>query len=206
MAAVNRKTSRRRAVGPVRRLVVLGVLAAGCATLQQIAALRQVDFSLAGVQRGRLAGVDLSRVTSYTDLTALDAGRIALALAQHDLPFEFQVDVRAENPATNQVTATMVRLAWSLFLNDKETINGVLDTTLTLPPGRPVNIPFQMRLNLLQFFNGPAQNLVNLAAAAAGLRSDPTKISLRAVPTINTPLGPIAYPSPITIVSRTVGG
>jgi hypothetical protein len=93
-----------------------------------------------------------------------------------------------------------------LFLNDKETINGVLDTTLTLPPGQPVNIPFQMRLNLLQSFSGPAQDLVNLAAAAAGLRSDPTKISLRAVPTINTPLGPITYPSPITIVSRTVGG
>lgn len=205
MAATGR-TSRQGGAAPVKRLVAFALLAAGCATLQQIAALRQVDFSLAGVQRGRLAGVDLSRVTSYNDLTALDVGRIALALAQKDVPLEFQLDVRAENPATNQVTATMVRLAWSLFLNDKETVNGVLDTTLTLPPGQPVTIPFQLRLNLLQFFNGPAQDLVNLAAAAVGLRSDPTKVSLRAVPTINTPLGPITYPSPITIVSRTVGG
>lgn len=187
-------------------LALLALLAAGCATLQQIAALRQVDFSLAGVQRGRLAGVDLSRVTSYSDLTAVDVGRIALALAQKDLPLEFQLDVRAENPADNKVTATMVRLAWSLFLNDKETINGVIDTTLTLPPGQPVNLPFQLRLNLLQFFDGPAQDLVNLAAALAGLKADPTRVSLRAVPTINTPIGPITYPSPITIVSRTVGG
>lgn len=195
-----------RGTALVNRMAVLALLAAGCATLQQIVALRQVDFSLAGVSRGRLAGVDLGRVASYTDLTAVDAGRIALALAQQNLPLDFQLDVRAQNPAGNQVTATMVRLAWSLYLNDKETINGVLDTTLTLPPGQPVTIPFQMRLNLLQFFNGPAQDLVNLAAAAAGLRSDPTKISLRAVPTIQTPIGPITYPTPITIVSRTVGG
>ncbi|HEV8600583.1 MAG TPA: hypothetical protein VGQ69_14580 [Gemmatimonadales bacterium] len=190
----------------MKRLALLAVVAAGCAALQQIAALRQVNFSLAGVQRGRLAGVDLSRVTSYNELTAVEVGRIALALAQQDLPLEFQLDVRAENPADNNVTATMLRLAWSLFLNEKETINGVIDTSLALPPGQPVNIPFQMRLNLLQFFEGPAQDLFNLAAALAGRKADPTRISLRAVPTINTPIGPISYPAPITIVSRTVGG
>jgi len=177
-----------------------------CATLQQLAALRQVDFSLGGVGKGRLAGVDLSRVSSYNDLTAVDIGRIAVAVARNDLPFEFQVDVKALNPADNKVTARMIRLAWSLFLNDKETINGVIDSAVSLPPGQPVVIPLSMRLNLLQFFDGPAQSLVDLAASIAGLRADPTRISLRAVPTIDTPVGPISYPSPITIVSRTVGG
>ena len=190
----------------MKRWVLALLLGAGCATLQQLAALRQVDFSLAGVQRGRLAGVELSRIASYRDLSATEIARIALAVAQKDLPLEFQLDVRAENPADNRVTATLVRLAWTLLLNDKETINGVIDTTYTLPPGQPVTLPFQMRLNLLQFFDGTAQELVNLAASLAGLQADPTKITLRAVPTINTPLGPISYPTPITIVSRTVGG
>lgn len=179
---------------------------AACATLQQLAALRQVDFALAGVRNGRLAGVDLARIRSYSDLTATDIGRISLALARKDLPLDFVVDVRAENPPDNQVTATMVRLAWSLLLNDKETISGVVDTTLSLPPGVPVGIPMQMRLNLLQFFDGPAQSLVDLAASVAGVSRDPTRITIRAVPTIDTPIGRISYPSPITIVSRTVGG
>ncbi len=182
------------------------VLATACATLQQLAALRQVTFALAGVRNGRLAGVDLARIRSYADLTTTDIGRISLALARKDLPIEFVVDVRAENPPDNTVTATMVRLAWSLLLNDKETISGVVDTTLALPPGVPVGIPMQMRLNLLQFFEGPAQSLVDLAASIAGLSSDPTRIAIRAVPTIDTPIGRISYPSPITIVSRTVGG
>jgi len=189
-----------------RRSVILVGLLAGCATLQQIAALRQVDFDLAGVRNGRLAGVDLSRITRYSDLTAAEVGRIALALARKDLPLEFQVEVRAENPADNKVTATMLRLAWTLLLNDKETIHGVVDSSVALPPGQAVLIPLGMRLNLLDFFDGPAQSLVDLAASIAGLSADPTKLTIRAVPTINTPFGPISYPAPITIVSRTVGG
>ncbi len=187
--------------------LILAVAAVtACATLQQIAALRQVNFSLAGVRNGRLAGVDLSRIRSYSDLTTLDIGRVALAVARKDLPLAFTVDVSALNPPENQVTATMVRLAWTLLLNDKETISGVVDTTLSLPPGTSVGIPMLMRLNLLQFFDGPAQSMVDLAASVAGLSGDPTRISIRAIPTIDTPVGRITYPSPITIVSRTVGG
>jgi len=186
--------------------VLMLASAAGCATLQQIAALRQVDFSLAGTRNARVAGVDLSRIRSYRDLSALDIGRIGLAVARKDLPLEFQLDVRGENPAANTVTATMVRLAWSLYLNDKETISGTLDTTLAFPPGQPTTFPMRMRLNLYQFFDGPAESMVDLAASVAGLSSDPTRISLRGVPTIDTPLGRISYPTPITIVSRTVGG
>jgi hypothetical protein len=186
-------------------LLLLGTLGA-CATLQQIVALRQVAFALAGVQDGRLAGVPLRRIATYQDLSALEVGQIALALARNDLPLAFRVDVRAENPADNKATATMVRLAWTLLLDDKETIHGVLDTSYTLPPGQPVMIPLQMQLNLREFFSGPAESLVNLAAGLAGLRADPARIALRAVPSIDTPLGPITYPSPITIVSRTVGG
>lgn len=191
----------------MRRVAVLLVVSlCACSALQQIAALRQVTFALAGVRNGRLAGVALDRIASYQDLSAADLGRLTLAIARNDLPLAFRVDVQAENPADNGTAATMVRLAWSLYLDDKETVSGVLDTSYVLPPGRPVVIPLQMSLNLLQFFDGPAESLVNLAAGLAGLRADPTRIALRAVPSINTPLGPITYPSPITIVSRTVGG
>lgn len=188
-------------------IVLAGVAAtAACASLQQLATLRQVAFSLAGVQQGRLAGVDLSRVTDYAKLSVLDIGKITVAVARKDLPLEFQLAVRAENPAENKVTARMVRLAWSLHLDQKETISGVVDTAIVIPPGQPTLIPMRLRLNLIQFFDGPAQDLVNLATALAGLNADPTRISLKAVPTIDTPVGPISYPNPVTIVSRTVGG
>ena len=190
----------------MRRFAVWGLLVTGCATLQQIVALRQVDFALAGAERGRLAGVDLSRIAAYEDLSVTDVARIGVAIARKELPLEFQLNLTGLNPADNKVTARMIRMAWSLFLNDKETIHGVLDTTYLFPPGQAVTLPLQMRLNLVEFFGGSARDLVNLAAALAGLKADSTKISLRATPTIDTPLGPISYPTPITIVSRTIGG
>src|ERR1043166_2320073 len=58
---------------PVLLIAALSV-AAGCASLQQIAALRRVDFALAGVGPGRLAGIDLGGVTSYAGLTPPGAG------------------------------------------------------------------------------------------------------------------------------------
>lgn len=184
-------------------LLLLGV--AGCAALQQVLALRQVEFSLDGVRNGRLAGVDISRVRSYRDLSAVDLGRIALALARDDLPLEFQVDVGAANPADNQTAATMTRLAWTLYLNDKETIHGTVDSSVTMPAGAKVVIPIRMRLNVLEYFDGPAEDLVDLVASLAGLEADPTRVTLRAIPTITTPLGDITYPTPITIVNRTIG-
>lgn len=191
-----------------RRTFTLLALAAlaGCATIRQLTALRRVDFSIAGVEDGRLAGVDLRRIASYEDLGPLDVGRIALAVTRGDVPLDFRLMIRAENPADNHTAATVVKLAWTLLLDDRETIHGVLDTAVTMPPGETATIPVPMRVNLRQFFDGPARSLVNLAASFAGLSAHPTRIAVRAVPTIDTPLGPITYPGPITIVSRTVGG
>ena len=190
----------------MKRKWIAGLLlvVAGCSTLQQLAALRQVGFALVGVQGGRLAGIDIAKLVSGTRLSVLDYGKLTVALARQDVPLDFLVNVEALNPAENKVTAKMIRMGWALYLNEKETINGVVDTAVVMEPGKPVIMPMRMRVNLVQFFNGPAQDLVDLAAAVAGLNPDPTKISIKASPTIETPLGPLSYPNPITIVSRTV--
>lgn len=185
-------------------LILVGL--GGCAALQQLAALRHVDFSLAGAHDGRLAGVSLARIAGYRDLSAAEVGQLAVAVANRELPLEFRLDVRAQNPAENRTAATLVRLAWTLLLDDRETIHGVVDTAWTIPAGQAVVLPLRMRLNLVEFFEGSAESLVNLAAGLAGVRADPARVTLRAVPTIETPLGPMSYPQPITIVSRTVGG
>ena len=194
-----------KTIGRTASALAALALLAGCATLQQIAALRHVDFALAGVQNGRLAGVRLDRIASYRDLSAAELGRLALAVARDEMPLSFTVNVSALNPADNAATATMVRLAWTLFLDDKETIRGVLDSSYTMPPGQQVTIPLQMSLDLTEFFDGSTETLIDLAAGLAGVRADPTRITLRAVPSIDTPLGRMDYPSPITIVNRTVG-
>lgn len=179
---------------------------AGCATLQQFAALRDVDFSIDRVAGARLAGIDLSRVRSYSDLSAADAGRLALAVSRRELPMSFDVHVRALNPEDNSVSARLVEMDWTLLLQDRETLSGTFADQTVLPPGEPVDVPIGVSLDLIDFFEGSARDLLDLALDIAGQGGEPTAVTLRAVPTVDTALGPIRYPQPITIASREVGG
>ncbi len=190
-----------------RILLVMGVATlAGCATLQQIAALRDVDFSVDRVSDLRLAGVDVSGVRSYSDLGVADAGRLALAISQGSLPTEFQLHLTARNPADNSVDARLVSMDWTLLLQDKETLSGVFADETLLPRGQATDVPISISLDLVDFFQGNARDLVNLALSLTGQGGAPTDVALRATPTVETAIGPIRYPRPITIVSREVGG
>ena len=192
-----------------KRLVlfsVLGLAVAGCATLQQFAALRSVDFSLDRVSNPRLAGIDLAQIRSYGDLGFADAARLALAVTQQNLPMDFQLHLRAENPEENATDARLTRMDWTLLLQDRETLRGVFEDEVLLPPGEPRDIPIRISLNLVEFFEGSAQDMVELALTIAGHGGAPKGVALRASPVVETPLGPIRYPTPITILSREVGG
>lgn len=182
-------------------LLALLLFLPGCATLQGLLALRDVDFSLDGVGEVRLAGVDLSRIQRYEDLTVLDAARVVTALTLGELPLELRLDVRADNPIGNP-EARLLGLDWTLFLQDRETVGGGLPGAVTIPAEGSALVPLAVRLDLLEFFDGNARDLVNLALSLAGQEAPPTEIRLEALPTVETPLGPIRYPRPITI--RTV--
>jgi len=187
-------------------LALLAALAlSGCATLQQIVALRDVDFEVDRLSNVRLAGVDLSRVRSYADLSLADVGRLTLAVQQRNLPMDFRLHLAATNPQYNSVDARLVRMDWTLLLQDRETLSGTFADETLLPRGQTTDVPIQISLDLLDFFQGSAQDLVNLALSLAGQGGAPTEVALRATPTVDTAIGPIRYPQPITIVSREVG-
>lgn len=181
------------------------LLASGCATLQQLVALRNVEFSLDRVSNVRLAGIDLSGMHSVDDLRLSDAGRLALAVSQKDVPLELQVHLLAENPAENTSDARLVRMDWTLLLQGRETLSGVFAENMVLPVGQPTEVPIAVRLNLVDFFEENAQDLLELALSLSGRGGAPKNLALRASPVIDTPLGPMRYPEPITIVSREVG-
>lgn len=184
---------------------ILALTLWGCATLQQMAALRNVDFSLDRLSGVQLAGIDLARIDSYDDLGFTDAARLVLAVSEGDLPLDFELHLLAENPAENSTDARLVRMDWTLLLQDRKTLSGVLDEEVVLPPGEPRDIPMTITLNLIDFFDGSAQDLLELALSLAGQGGAPKEVSLQATPVVSTPLGPIRYPGPITIVSREVG-
>lgn len=187
-------------------LLCLLVLTSGCATFQQVMALRDVDFAVDRVSGVRLAGIDLSNVRTFDDLSFVDAGRLALAVSREELPLEFRLHLLAENPSTNTVDARLVRMDWTLLLQGRETLSGVFADETVLRPGEPTDVPITIGLNLVEFFEGNAQDLAELALALADQEGGaPKEVTVRATPVVDTALGPIRYPRPITIVSREVG-
>ncbi|HVS02097.1 MAG TPA: hypothetical protein VMT16_04940, partial [Thermoanaerobaculia bacterium] len=147
----------------VRRLLMLLALAAAttsCATLEGLAALRLVDFRIDRVSDARLAGVAVDRFRSYEELGAADLARILGALGQRRAPLSMTLHLDARNPADNEITARLLRLDWTLFLEDRETVRGVYERTVDLPAGRTVGIPLQVELDLLRFFGDNARELV----------------------------------------------
>ena len=191
----------------VEFMIIALVLVSGlqCQTIREITNLRNVNFAIDRVADITLAGVDVQRLRSYEDLSVTDALRLGRALTRKEFPLDFQLFLTAENPPDNTVQARLVTLDWTLLLDDTETVSGIVDDTIILPPGEPTDVPIAVSLNLVDFFQHGVRDLFELALAVGGKGGEPKRIKLQARPTIDTAIGPIRYPQPITIISKQVG-
>lgn len=185
-------------------LVLATVAIPGCATLQEIAALRLVTFRFDRVANVEVAGIPVGPGTSYANLGTANLARLVAAVAEGRLPLEFTAHVAATNPEDNAVSARMVDLAWTLFVEDRKTVSGVVAEVTSIAPGTTADVPVEIQLDLVEFWNGSARELFELAVGIAGGGGDPKELRLELNPTIETSLGPISYPSPI-VVTREVG-
>ncbi|PAP77800.1 hypothetical protein [Rubrivirga marina] len=182
-------------------VVVLGVLLTipGCTTIQQLAALQNVDFELDRLSNGLVAGVDLDRLRGGGSLGPTDLARLGAAATRGEVPLSFVLHVGAENPSDNAVAAQLVSLDWTLFLDGNETISGVYNDDRQIPPGQTVDLPISMELDLVQFFGRNVGDLAQLVGNLAGANSQRQTIRLEAQPSISTQFGPLRYPGTISI-------
>jgi hypothetical protein len=182
----------------------LAALAGGCATVRGVSALRDVDFEPDRVTAIRLAGIPVGEVRSADDLSPdLVAAVAAGALGGH-VPLDCIVLVRATNPATNRVTARVLRMNWVLLVEGKETVGGVVDHALSIAPGQTVEVPVQVGVDLAEVAGRHAGTLLRLAVALAEGRQGPVDLAVRVAPIVDTPFGGMRVPS-FTIPLDSVG-
>lgn len=189
----------------VRACVLIALVGTtGCQTLREVSNLRKVDFSIDRVSSPTLAGVNLRDVRSYSDLGARDMLRLSSAIADGTMPLSFTLHLNARNPASNDVNARLTKMDWTLLLQDRETISGTFNRETVLRPGEPTDVPIDLRLNLVEFFDDNLRDVVNLALSLRGEQAA-TNVKMQVRPTVRTALGPIAYPGTITVVNQDVG-
>jgi hypothetical protein len=173
---------------------------------QSVMNLSRCKFKLSGVNDFRLAGVPLDGKSS---LGISDGATIATAFARNTLPASFTVDVSAINPndgtgGSPKSTATLTGFAWTLLIDNTPTIDGDIASPITIPgTGQESIIPLRMSLDLVKFFKDKGyKQIVNLAIALGGANSSPSRLTLRAKPTVKTEFGPIMYPNDIDVIDK----
>jgi hypothetical protein len=182
----------------------------GCTgALDAITNLKRLQFKLGSINAFTLANVRLDNKRTINDISILDAANLLAAFTRGELPASFTLNVLAKNPndgtgGTRNTTAILKSLAWRLFIDNKETINGNIGSNIEIPGvGQTTTIPIVMALDLVKFFKDNGyENILNLALALGGVSGSAARVTLKATPTIDTFLGPITYPGEISIIDR----
>jgi hypothetical protein len=171
----------------------------GCAAVREVAALRQVEFRYDRLSDPEIVGLPLTKLTSYDQLSMVDVGRLALAIAAKDVPLDVTVHVVGRNPETNRTAARLVRLDWVYLVDGNEIVAGSLAQETVFAPGVDQDVPLDVRFNLVDFFGSDGKVLFDTALVLAGQRTSTKRITLRIAPTVETSVGPIRYPVPLTL-------
>ena len=182
----------------ISNLLFLG----GCDILEQasqVANLTKCEFRLESVDQLRLAGVNIQQVDQFSDLSFIDAAKITAAATGSNLPLNFTLNVEAKNP--NSATAGLNRLDWILLIDDIEMVSGVNEQNVQIAAnGGTSTIPLTIGINLKEALKGKsADAIANFGLNLAGAGNKPTRITLKAKPSIMVSGRSIAYPGYLTV-------
>lgn len=175
-------------------------------TLSQFSAPR---FKIENITEFKLAGVPVATKSSINDFSPIDAVKIGQEIARNRLPASFIINIAVKNPntgagGTKPIPVTLKQMEWVLFIDGVQTISGRLNREFQYPASNSIgHLPLEVNIDLFEFFgNRGYEGLINLALYLGGLKSDPSKIAIEAVPTFSTPFGNFQSPK-IRITSDT---
>lgn len=188
-----------------------------CSDLKQLAQtynnLKNLKFKLQNINNFHLNGIDISNKKSVSDFSLTDGAKLLQLFNSKKLPCDFVLNVMVMNPnesdgGKKQITSTITKLDWRLYIDDKLTISGDINKAINIPgSGQSTIIPLNMKLDLIEFFgNKGYSDILNLALALGGVNNSTSRIKLDILPTLNTPLGPLTYPQRITVIDKEFNG
>jgi len=197
----------------MKKIILLSIAilftSTSCSVYQTMVNLSRLQFKLGDVNNFTVNGINISNKKSLQDFNALELLNLTQSIATGKLPASFILNVEAKNPndgtgGYQKTNATLKEFPWRLEIDNVETIDGNIGTSVTVPgTGEIQNIPLTMNIDLIEFFgNKGLDNLVNLALTLGGQKGSSAKLALFATPTVTSPIGDIKYPGEIKIVEQ----
>jgi hypothetical protein len=171
--------------------------------------ISRLKFKLDNVTNFKLNGIEISDKTSLKDFGAIQVIQLTSLFAKGELPVSFTVNVETKNPNNGSggfppTDLTITDFPWKLLINDKETISGEISNPVRVPGvGEKKIIPVKVELDLMKVFkSGGFDDIINLVFSLGGKNNSPASLKIIASPVLDTPIGEMQYPEPITIVSQ----
>jgi hypothetical protein len=197
--------------GSIKRISILILVVTAlhsCDVIQQaqkMANFSKCEFRLQSVNELTLAGVNVQKIHTFSDLSLLDAGKLTTAVASNSFPLDFILNVEAKNP--NTAVAGLSQMEWILFIDDLEMTSGVLNKAVTIPANNGIAvIPMKMHMDLKDVLSGKSANaMINFGLNLAGIGSSPTRFKLKLKPTVNVGSLALTYPGYITVGTEFTG-
>lgn len=170
-----------------------------CNFLKEISTLGKCEFRLATLEDPEMAGVDVSQIRSFTDLSLVDMGMISASFLKGALPLSYTLNVEVRNP--NPAMAALNGLEYLAFIDDVEVASGQLDRRIEIPAnGGVTTIPLRLSTDLMNIMKKDSrQALVNFGLNLADAGNRPTRVSIKVKPTILVGAIEINYPGYFTV-------
>ncbi|MCX6230213.1 MAG: hypothetical protein NTZ33_01600 [Bacteroidetes bacterium] len=183
-------------------ILILVVSLSACDVLKEASSLynfTKCDFRLKSSDNISLAGVNVQKAQKISDLNFFDAAKITAAIASNKLPLELTLNVEVRNP--NNKAAVMNGMEWILLIDDIEMTSGRIDQRIeVLPNNQTAMMPVTIGCDLRKVLTGKsAEAVTNFGLNLAGEGNRPSRIALKAKPSILIGNTTVPYPDYITI-------
>ncbi len=183
-------------------LLLLVFVVSACDVVNNLSSMynfTKCDFRLSSIDNVRLAGVNVQNVTNLSSLSILDAARITTAYATNQLPLSFNLNVEVKNP--NKEKAVMNGMEWILLIDNIEMTRGNLNQRVeVMPNNQSAIMPLTLSFDLKKVLSGKSADAVaNFGMNLAGQGNKPSRIALKAKPSVVVGGITIPYPDYITI-------
>ncbi len=187
-----------------RLFVVLALMAflSSCKVLQQANEMKtfaKCEFRLKNIETITLANVDITDVDQFSDLSFSEATNISMIAMKGKLPLYFILNVEIRNP--NEEKASMNSFLWDVFIDDVKITSGkVTKNVEVFPDGGIAVMPIEVGVDLFEILNGEsAEAVMNFAMNLSGSGGVPSRVKLRAKPSVYIALTKVNYPGFFTI-------
>jgi LEA14-like dessication related protein len=199
MNDTNRKKMMRNVLKSAAVLMLVILIPGSCSLLKEISTFGKCEFRVTTLEHPELAGIDMSRIRSYSDLGIADLAIITTSIMKGEMPLTFTLNIEARNP--NPATAALNKLEYLAFIDDVQIASGALSKRIEIPANDGIaTIPLQLHTDLIEILKKDSrQALVNFGLNLADAGGRPTRVSLKVKPTVLVGGLEINYPGYFTV-------